>query len=242
MTALGFESFRAFYQSDLQGIYGLLVVPACFLVYLLTLGRGRVTDGAQRFAFLYCLVFTVETLLDPICTGLLVRGATDGAATAVSLFFVLLGDFRVLLLAFLCCGVYAARAALLRATLWTFPVPVCAFLLNAALESALGPLASYTLYLIHELLFVALSLALVVRFGSAPFVRRCLLYVACYYALWAGADVLILLGVDAGYLLRAVPNQLYYAFFTPWVWLAARAHPPLPDLQASSSSDTQASR
>ena len=44
-------------------------------------------------------------------------------------------------------------------------------------------------------------------------------YVALYYALWALADVLILVfGLDAGWLLRVVPNQLYYAFWLPFVW------------------------
>ena len=49
--------------------------------------------------------------------------------------------------------------------------------------------------------------------------RRVLGYVAVYYALWASADVLILYGgLDVGWLLRVVPNQLYYAFFVPFAW------------------------
>ena len=44
-------------------------------------------------------------------------------------------------------------------------------------------------------------------------------YVATYYALWALADVLILVfGLDLGWLLRVIPNQLYYAFFLPFAW------------------------
>jgi hypothetical protein len=42
--------------------------------------------------------------------------------------------------------------------------------------------------------------------------------VAAYYGLWAAADVLILCGVDAGWPVRLVPNQLYYGFFVPFVW------------------------
>jgi DNA polymerase-3 subunit chi len=39
----------------------------------------------------------------------------------------------------------------------------------------------------------------------------------------ASADVLILMGVDAGWGLRVIPNQLYYAFFVPFaVWRLAR--------------------
>jgi hypothetical protein len=57
-------------------------------------------------------------------------------------------------------------------------------------------------------------------------VRRALLFAVAYYGLWASSDVLILLGVDHAWLLRAVPNQLYYAFWTPFVWFLARAYPP----------------
>jgi hypothetical protein len=44
-------------------------------------------------------------------------------------------------------------------------------------------------------------------------------YVAVYYALWALADVLILVGrLDAGWGLRVIPNQLYYALYLPFVY------------------------
>ena len=35
----------------------------------------------------------------------------------------------------------------------------------------------------------------------------------------ARAGMLILLGVEAGWLLRILPNQLYYAFFVPFAYL-----------------------
>ena len=51
------------------------------------------------------------------------------------------------------------------------------------------------------------------------FLQGALSYVAVYYGLWAAADALILLGgLDAGWLLRALPNQLYYAFWVPFVF------------------------
>ena len=55
------------------------------------------------------------------------------------------------------------------------------------------------------------------------------LYVLVYYGLWASADVLILSGVDAGWLLRVVPNQLYYALWTAFVYArfySVAAEPP----------------
>jgi hypothetical protein len=51
--------------------------------------------------------------------------------------------------------------------------------------------------------------------------------VAVYYALWATADLLIRYGgIDAGWLLRALPNQLYYAFWIPFAY--ATLAPALP--------------
>jgi hypothetical protein len=220
-------TWAAWYAGDLQGVYALLVVPAIFLAYLLLLGRRGAGSGVRRFMFLYCLAFTLETLLDPIATGLLVRNAAPLAATAVSLLFVLLGDFRVLLLVFLCCGELDGRRAVTRAALFTLPVPLLAFLTNAALDALAGPVSGQVLWLSHELLFVVLALGLLAHFGSDPFVRGALLYVVAYYALWASSDVLILQGFDLAWLLRAVPNQLYYSFWTPFVWFLARAWPPV---------------
>jgi hypothetical protein len=219
-------TWAAWYAGDLQGVYALLVVPALFLVYLLLVGRRGARGGVRRFMFLYCLAFTFETLLDPISTGLLVRNAAPSLATVVSLFFVLLGDFRVLFLVFLCCGEFDGRRAVTRAGLFTLLVPVVAYLTNSALDALVGPLSGQVLWLSHELLFVTLALGLLARFGSDPFVRRALLFAVAYYGLWASSDVLILLGVDHAWLLRAVPNQLYYAFWTPFVWFLARAYPP----------------
>ena len=147
-------------------------------------------------------------------------------ATALSLLFVLLGDFRVLLLTFFCCGELAGRQAASRAALFTLPVPLLAYLANMAFDSLVGPVSGQVLWLSHELLFVTLCLWLLTRYGGDPFVRRALLFVLTYYGLWASSDGLILLGVDEGWLLRALPNQLYYAFWTPFVWFVARAHPP----------------
>ena len=45
-------------------------------------------------------------------------------------------------------------------------------------------------------------------------------YSAAYYALWLAADVLVVVaGLDLGWAIRMVPNQLYYAFWTPFVYL-----------------------
>jgi len=119
--------------------------------------------------------------------------------------------------------------SLARAAAWTFVVPVATGLVNTALHAMRPGLPSQTIWLVYELLFLAMALWLRgVRVPSEvgpndPVRLRALQsvagYVAVYYALWALADVLILVfGLDAGWLLRVVPNQLYYAFWLPFAW------------------------
>ena len=228
----GMGVWQQWYAGDPQGLWSLLVVPVLFLIHLLVDGRRGASRGTRRFVFLYCLVFTLETLVDPLCTGLLARYSPPAVGTALSVFFVIVGDFRVLLLTFLC-GAVAPRRALLRAIGLSIAVPVLAYAINAALDRLAGPVSGQVLWLCHELLFTALAGALLARYRADPFLRRCLLFVVAYYGLWASSDVLILLGIDAAWLLRAVPNQLYYALWTPWVWWVASHYPPSLGPEAS---------
>jgi hypothetical protein len=227
-----FVSWQAFYQSNVQQLTMLLPVPALWLVVFLARGRFRedAFPGA-RLLRLYVVVFCLETILDPIATGPLVRalGLSEPAATAVMLSFVLLGDFRVyLLVAFFSRGDGALRPALREAALWTLAVPVFAGLANAALGAVIADLPDQVLWLIYEVAFVAVAAWLGWHGVPARIpdrhdprrraLSRVLAYVAVYYALWATADTLILMGgSDAGWLLRIAPNQLYYAFYIPFV-------------------------
>ena len=61
--------------------------------------------------------------------------------------------------------------------------------------------------------------------GASPEARRAVRALTSFellqYGLWATSDVLILAGVEAGWLLRLVPNTLYYAAFVrfaQWCW------------------------
>ncbi|MEN8159516.1 MAG: hypothetical protein ABFS41_05515, partial [Myxococcota bacterium] len=65
--------------------------------------------------------------------------------------------------------------------------------------------------------FLVLAVVLARR-RPKGFARAVLAYAAVYYALWAACDVLILAGVDAGWLVRCLPNQLYYGLTVPFVW------------------------
>lgn len=234
-----FSSWHDLYQHDLQGVYALVVAPGLFLVYRLARGRprGALLTSAAPFVDVYAIAFAVETIIDPIATGPLVRalGIADGAGgTAMQLLFVLLGDFRVYLLVFGLIAIAAGRhwsAAIATAAGWTVVVPVGAYAANAALRAAVAGLDPDSIWLVYELLFTGLALALRARLvpvrvpGTQPalraYLRAALLYAALYYAGWALADALIQIGrIDAGWLLRILPNQLYYALWVPAVFFA----------------------
>ncbi len=233
--AVPYESWRDFYQGDLQAVYSLLVVPALFLAYLGVAGRRRSTQSRlpdARFVLGYAVVFAVETLADPLATGALVEGLDLGntATERVMVLFVLLGDFRVFLLVFHLAGRERNLGRALRWSIAFTPVvPILAWTFNEILVAWRPELPDQALWLIHELCFLALALLLRNVYlarkdpqdtgGHSRFLRGALTYVAVYYGLWAAADALILLaGLDAGWLLRALPNQLYYAFWVPFVF------------------------
>ena len=228
-----FESWRAFYQSDLQGVWSLLPVPAAFLVHLFLSRRAREAAAHSfeaRFVRAWALLFAVETLLDPLIGGKLVSGlgAPPLVGTAVMLAFVLLGDFRIYWLVLALALRDAPRGARLAAAA-TPVVPLLAFASDRLVERFAPDPTGQRLWLAHELLFTAAALWLGGRWlpgrvenpVTLRFLRRVCAYVALYYGLWAGCDALWLAtSLDAVWLLRAVPNQLYYAFTVPFVWLA----------------------
>ena len=229
---MAFASWHDFYYSAWQEPWGLLVAPFAFLVWR-AIGappRAGCVPAAQAFVIAWSWLFAVQTLLDPIATGPIAKAiGAPAAASALGLGFVLLGDFRVWWLAF---RIDRPAGAVRRALGWTAGVPVVAW----GLSQALAPLPDQALWLVHEALFVTAAM-LVSRRIAGRFERAVLAYAGVYYALWAAADVLILAGVDAGWLLRCVPNQLYYCFTVPFVWWRFFA----PSYSAQSSS-TQASR
>jgi hypothetical protein len=233
---LSFASWHDFYYGAWQQPWALLVAPFAFGVW-----RGVAPPpgpgafpAAKPFLIAWCWLFALETMLDPIATGPLAKAiGSERASTALGLAFVLLGDFRIWWLVF---GLAAPRRGLRPALLATAAVPVFAWLATHGLGLAFGALPDQALWLVHESAFVALA-AFVSRRGKDRFVRALLAYAAVYYALWAASDVLILAGVDEGWLIRCVPNQLYYGLTVPFVWWRFFA-----PSYASSSTSAQASR
>lgn len=226
------SGWKAFYASDLQQLHALVVAPALLLAFFLFSRRVReAAFPSARFLRLYVIVFCVETIADPICTGPLTRllGLGDHASTGVMFAFVLLGDFRVFLLAsYLTRADGALRRAVREAGLWTLIVPVAAGVTRACLGLLVDDLPEQALWLVYEVAFVVVAFVLrnrVIprRLGDRSPLRcrqlqQVMTYVAVYYALWGTADGLLLFGGhEVGWLLRVLPNQLYYALYLPWV-------------------------
>lgn len=212
--------WASFYASELQGLWLLSVPPLLWLGWLLVGTPPRGAGAAPRAAGFvrgWAIVFTIETILDPLLIAY---------AGVPMLLFVLLGDFRVFLLVF---GVARPETllgpALAKAALWTTFVPLVGYGIWWLLDRGFGPLLPQTLWLVYETCFLMLALWMrgawlpAQRTPAAPYLRAVLAYVAAYYALWALADVLILSGVELGWLLRVVPNQLYYVFWVPVAFL-----------------------
>lgn len=226
--------FLSFYTSDFQSTYATWPVPLAFLAWLvLTGGRPAATRDAA-FVRAYARFFAVETVLDSFATGPLTRllgiGGTP-VGLVVLIFFVLLGDFRVLyLLQRLSFPERTRERLLAESAAWTLIVPLSALSIRSALDTVAGPLGENAIWLIYELCFLVLAIALrqvvlprwVVGPGRArrlAYLRSVAAYAAVYYALWATADVLIqVLDLDLGWALRVIPNQLYYAFFVPFAY------------------------
>ena len=220
-------AWQAFYDAGWQFPFAVMVAPFAFLLYR-AIARERREDALDPalapFVSLWTTLFVLETLLDPLATGPLAKWLDWGfASQALGLTFVLLGDFRVywLVLRFRTPAQTSVRAALEAAAL-------CAIAPTLAGLARLTAGPEQAMWLTHELVSLGLVFALA-RFAlpselthprSAAFVRSVLGYVAAYYGLWAAADVLILAGVDAGWPVRLIPNQLYYGLFVPFVWRA----------------------
>ena len=238
-------TWDAFYHSEAQGWWLLWLAPLAFLIYRASIARLpalgiRAEEPAARFVDRFAMVFALETLLDPVATGPLLRAAglyDHAVGTAVMFLFVYLGDFRVLVLL-----MGLARPALLsvtirRAALATLAVPALSGVVYGTLSALHPALHGQWQWIIYELSFMALSLG--IRGGWLPvlnwlddapsdalrrYLRQVCGYVAGYYALWAASDLLILLGgLDFGWATRALANQLYYAFFVPFVWFRYRS-------------------
>ena len=235
------------YASELQNLSSLLVVPVAFLAWRLaapTDPARAVVPKAARIVAAATLVFAFGTVLDPLATGPLVRSEAlrnTVAATLLPFLFVFLGDLRVLFVALAVAEPEAPLARILgRASAATAIVPIATGALYSALRWLWPDVHGQWLWMIYEAGFLGLCVygarvwlprrsARIDALGveGRSFLGSLFGYSAAYYALWLAADVLIVLaGLDLGWAIRMVPNQLYYAFWTPFVYARFFSGPP----------------
>ena len=216
------STFERLYASPIHDPLFFWLAAAFFVLVL-----------AARLPFLagFLVVFTFEIAADALATGALSpipKGASWGTPVAVA--FVILGDFRYFLLVEHYRKEGRSRAAIFgSAAAWAFVVPVASFAARNIVPSLAAPMR--VTFLTYELMFLVLALVLRVAVlprttaTAAPDVRRWLLEITVFeivqYALWATADIVILSGVEAGFLLRFAPNILYYGLLLPFIlWRA----------------------
>lgn len=232
--------FKRFYDSGFHhpGMAFLGVVP--FVVAF-----------AIRRPFLlgFLALFTLEILADALFTGALNPAASLGYDKWIGIAFVILGDLRYFVLVEWIVNARkrglrsdeVARAGIGPGRVWlvavafAFIVPIASTVPQLALPSVFAssdPLLMNRIFLLYEAMFFVL--AWVVRLavlpkrieGADPALARWAKLATGFeitqYGLWILADVLILATkVDVAYLLRAVPNAMYYVLFVPFVaWTA----------------------
>lgn len=182
----------------------------------------RATSGdrtREPFLFGWATFFGLVLAADATVTGawspLL---SSSPLFTPLSIVFVILGDTRFFLVQERFARPEASLSrVLIVAGLTSLVVPVSSALLREAV-----PLFAEGrwLFLSYELLALGLVIGLwLVRYRRAVeretrrWLGRVTALFAGLYALWATADVLILLDLEIGYVVRIVPNVLYYAVF-----------------------------
>jgi mono/diheme cytochrome c family protein len=229
--------FRAIYDSAWHHPILFWLAGAPVLVWLAR-AAGRAAPPGERWLAWAALVFQIEILLDAWLTaGTLnpVAGSALGGVLAIA--FVVLGDLRFFLLLerFARPGVPLGSVLGVAAAL-SLVVPV------ASLPArSLWPGNVRALFLSYELAFAAFACAMrwwwlprrvrgwEGRAGPAPsaavvgWLERLCLFEIVQYVAWASADIVLLLGGEVGFLLRLVPNVLYYVAFVPFAWLTAPA-------------------
>lgn len=210
---------------------GLLLPAATAALVAVLVQRDNHPDAWSPFLRAWLLGWGIEIVVDAALTGFAspLHGFPSVDRVAV-IAFVILGDLRAyLLLERLVAPARPWSATWARAVGWSF---VASLLVAAATKVAPETFAHRRkVFLFYELISLALfglwRFALVPRRAPAldPRAARLARDVAAFfvvqYALWASSDVLILAGVDAAYLLRIVPNVLYYGLFVAFVLVRA---------------------
>ncbi len=217
--------FETIYGSSWHQPYSFWAVGGPMLALLLLRVRATAYSEAARFGALL-VAFQLAILADAWLTGPLTPIKDSGLAESASIAFVILGDFRFFLLLERYGRRRAWAGALAAAGALSLIVPVGSLVIKRFGGSG------RVLFLGYELAFAALAIAvralIVPRLDAErrPWLARLNHFEIGQYLLWATADAIILAGGhdafgDKGFLLRLVPNAMYYIGFVPFAWLTA---------------------
>lgn len=233
--------FKQFYKSGWQhpGIAFIGMLPFVIAFAL-----------RSRFLLGWLAIFAFEILADALFTGSLDPAAGLGIGKQVGIAFVIAGDFRFFVLVewVIARGKGLATQGAQReerglgpwwvwaiAVVFAFVVPVASTVPQLSWPEWFPrehPLVIHRIFLLYEALF--LLFALFLRFLVLPrrlsraepelkaWILKITYFEIAQYGLWVLADVIILTAEpDLAYLLRAVPNTMYYALFLPFVFWTA---------------------
>lgn len=207
--------FEALYSSPWHHPYSFWIGQLAFLLVLL------VRPPAEARWRLLLAGGLCLAALDAYLTA--DSGPLRGAAlTVASTLFVVLGDWRYWFVVIQGPVVRWPRAALV-SLFCSLLVPLFVFALRLL---HVLPAGRWT-FLVYEIASALFAIWLLWMLGKSQrpnsrLIRTVATFWLCMYGAWASADVLILAGVDGGYALRLVANELYYVGFWPIVYLALR--------------------
>lgn len=211
-------TIEQYYLSSWQQPISLVIPQFIFLAYLLTR-----KDRAKEW--LYCVIFTVTSIMDAWLTADTVFGIgkfSGFAATAIPLFFVYWGDFRVFVK--LTEGSQKSKTSLgklLLPAVLGLIVPVTSFGLVKGLAADLLAQQPRFLFLAYEGMFLILLAGIIsLKVVKGTLNLRLSSLVFLYYGLWVLADVMIIQKVfpEFAWMIRTLANLLYYAGWAPWVY------------------------
>ncbi len=216
-------AFETFYNGPIQ--HPVFLWIAAGIAMGLCLSRQGLHPSMRG----YCALLGLLSIMDAWLTSAHIFGLgalPPWLASIVPLFFVLAGDLRYLLV--VAAGTADGRLKMRRrsvisALALTVVVPLLTQIVLRALPESMS--GARFMFLLYELSFIGLTLALLRWHPSARsrgWIRSLSGFVLLYYGLWATADVLILAtGSDLGYLLRMLPNLLYYGGLVAVIGLSA---------------------
>jgi hypothetical protein len=201
-----------------------------FVAYLVGLWLLAMIVRQLPFLYGYMLAFLVAILADATATGgwSPVPQATP-AYTVFSVVFIVLGDLRYFVLAE---RVTHPDRSIGRVLAWAMGVSMIMPVMSGLLTRMVPAMQNdRVLYLVYEAAMGCIVLGLDrFRYAGADvpidvraWVHRVSLLFAGLYFGWAASDLVLLLGIEAGHIMRVIPNVLYYGAFLPFVFLGAPA-------------------